>query len=68
MNGYQELECKPELMIRGIQDAKFKPLKVLKLTLNMGDLKIDSKKFKAALFSMTNLNYLKLYNINDKNY
>ena len=23
LNGYQELECKPELMIRGIQDAKF---------------------------------------------
>ncbi len=23
LNGYQELECRPELMIRGIQDAKF---------------------------------------------
>ena len=23
VNGYQELECNPELMIRGIQDAKF---------------------------------------------
>ncbi len=23
LNGYQELECLPELMIRGIQDAKF---------------------------------------------
>ena len=23
LNGYQELECKPELMIRGIEDAKF---------------------------------------------
>ena len=23
LNGYQELVCKPELMIRGIEDAKF---------------------------------------------
>ncbi len=23
LNGYQELECKAELMIRGIEDAKF---------------------------------------------
>ena len=23
LNGYQELECGPELMIRGIEDAKF---------------------------------------------
>ncbi len=43
LNGYQELECKPELMIRGIQDAKFQPLNILKLNLNMEFCHIDCK-------------------------
>ncbi len=43
LNGYQELLCSPELMIRGIQDAKFQHLNILKLTLNMSDSEIDCK-------------------------
>ncbi len=43
LNGYQELKCKPELMIRGIEDAKFQPLNILYMTLNMYNCKIDCK-------------------------
>ncbi len=45
-------------MVRGIVDGKFKPYRVLSLSLEMKDCKIDSKEFGELLANMTNLNSL----------
>ncbi len=48
-SSYRELICVPELMVRGIKDEKFKPQRVLTLTLNMINCEIDGKELGGLL-------------------
>ena len=57
-NAYHSLYCSPELMLRGIDDGKFQPQRVLKLTLDMENSKIDCKEVGELLATMSNLNFL----------
>ena len=67
-NAYQSLSCGPELMVRGIDDGKFQPQRVLELTFDLKNSKIDCKELGKLLAKMSNLNYLDIMGINDDNY
>lgn len=57
-NGIQNLGCFLELLVEGLKEEKFQPLKVLRLHLNTRNYDIDINVLELAVARMKNLNLL----------